>query len=94
MIGGPGMRARVSCQIRLTCPQTLAWAPGGIRGRNTPKRPRSNVRDAQLCPPRKPKNRSFLRFLVGYVHRREGGVVPRGGIEPPTPAFSVPCSTN
>ena len=22
------------------------------------------------------------------------GVVPRGGIEPPTPAFSVQCSTN
>jgi hypothetical protein len=21
-------------------------------------------------------------------------VVPRGGIEPPTPAFSVPCSTD
>jgi hypothetical protein len=29
-----------------------------------------------------------MRFLENLV------VVPRGGIEPPTPAFSVQCSTD
>jgi hypothetical protein len=30
---------------------------------------------------------------AGEIHERMR-VVPRGGIEPPTPAFSEPCSTN
>jgi hypothetical protein len=30
------------------------------------------------------------RLLIDIAIR----VVPRGGIEPPTPAFSVQCSTN
>jgi hypothetical protein len=30
-----------------------------------------------------------MRHQTGFL-----GMVPRGGIEPPTPAFSVQCSTN
>jgi hypothetical protein len=31
---------------------------------------------------------------AGADQKRIFEVVPRGGIEPPTPAFSVQCSTN
>ena len=34
------------------------------------------------------------RAVAGSEAPSSGGMVPRGGIEPPTPRFSVACSTN
>jgi hypothetical protein len=39
-------------------------------------------------------NQSNSRRLVLCLKRSVLLMVPRGGIEPPTPAFSVQCSTN
>ena len=69
----------------MSCPISEGEGEGGLRGFEAEHRPD----DRQNCR----KNGDLGGFFGKETPEQEKKVV-RGGLEPPTPAFSGPCSTN